>query len=57
MLNPPHPKSVSGWTMAVGMQPLEREMKQQKRKMKEELMLKLMLETACTVLAYWHVRC
>ena len=56
MLNPPHPKSVRGWTMAEGMQPLEREMKQQKREMKEELMLKLMLETACKVLAYWHVR-
>ena len=56
MLNPPHPKSVRGWTMAEGMQPIEREMKQQRRKMREELMLKLMLETACMILAYWHVR-
>ena len=57
---PFQPRSVSGWTRTEGMQPLEKETRQ-RRKMREALM-RLILETACLLLAcyllyYWHVWC
>ena len=54
-LIPFQPRSVSGSTRTEGMQPVEKETKQ-RRKMREALM-RVILETACLLLAYWHVRC